>query len=143
PSRRRAHRQSSMNNNLKLPSLPRFHPANFPSQHSSMATTPTSGGASPQPPMSPRTQQRQHSEAQMQLYSHQREILAAAVRASARTKPPSPQLMPLAGSPGPVTPLELEGQSGGYFMTGTTPGTSQAEQQDYVERLIREEAQRQ
>jgi hypothetical protein len=55
------------------------------------------------------------------------------------TKPASPRLIP-AGSPGPVTPLELENQANDYLMAGSaaTAGT----QGDLVERLIREERKR-
>jgi hypothetical protein len=47
--------------------------------------------------------------------------------------------MPMAGSPGPVTPLELEAD--GYLTAGSsaTSGISKAE---YVDHLIREEATR-
>lgn len=149
PSRRRAQRQQSANGGLKLPSLPRFHPANFASQQSSAANTPSSGINSPQPPMSPRTQNKQYSEAQKQLYAYQREIIsnvARNTRTASGTKPTSPKLMPLAGSPGPVTPLELEGHdAGGYLMAGHHGSSAAAQattQAEYVEKLIREEAAR-
>lgn len=150
-SARRPHSSRSLSSArsaaLKLPSLPRFHPANFPSsQASSYTTTPASGINSPQPPMSPRSQQRQYSDAQKQLYVYQREMLAAAggktYGKSASTRPDSPRLIP-AGSPGPVTPLELEnGAAGGYLMAGASPTASEAAQRDFVEKLIREEAAR-
>src|SRR6201992_3786426 len=75
--RRRPHRQQSATSSsaLRLPSLPRFHPANFPSQHSSATNTPVTGPSSPQPPISPLTQQRQYSDAQKQLYLYQRELM--------------------------------------------------------------------
>ncbi|KAF2102649.1 hypothetical protein NA57DRAFT_52208 [Rhizodiscina lignyota] len=136
---------SSRPGSLKLPSLPRFHPANFPSQSSSFASTPASGVNSPQPPMSPRSQQRQYSDAQRQLYVYQRELLANAGKIPSRpaptSRPISPRLAP-AGSPGPVTPLELENE-GGYLMAGGhSPGTNEQAQREYVEKLIREEAAR-
>jgi len=135
--------QSSTNSaSLRLPSLPRFHPANFPSQHSSSATTPATGPNSPQPPVSPRTQQKQYSEAQRQLYLHQRELIASASRPGRGVpgpKPTSPRLIPT-GSPGPVTPLELEGQDG-YLMAGSSASESTS-QSELVDKLIREEAKR-
>lgn len=135
----------SASSGLKLPSLPRFHPANFSSQNSSFAATPTSSGSSPQPPMSPRSQQRQYSEAQKQLYAYQRELLANAGKLPTKApaaKPVSPRLLP-AGSPGPVTPLELEAeQAGGYLLAGRSSGPNDQTQREYVEKLIREEAAR-
>lgn len=50
-------------------------------------------------------------------------------------KPTSPRLIPL-GSPGPVTPLELEGD--GYLTAGTTTKDAAS----HVDNLIREEARR-
>ncbi|KAJ8607946.1 hypothetical protein MRB53_039950 [Persea americana] len=105
---------------LKLPPLPRFHPANFPSSHhSSMQSTPESQSPQSLAPVSPRAPQRMYSDAQKQLYFHQREMLATALRASSPSqagRPTSPRLVPL-GSPGPVTPLELEGDEG-YLLAG-------------------------
>ena len=54
-------------------------------------------------------------------------------------KPTSPRLEPL-GSPGPVTPLELEGD-GGYLMAGSRYAEEgEKGRQELVEKLIREEA---
>jgi len=127
---------------LRLPSLPRFHPANFPSKHSSAANTPVTGPNSPQSPVSPRTQQKQYSEAQKQLYLYQRELVTSASRSGRGApgpKPTSPRLIPI-GSPGPVTPLELEGKDG-YLMAGASASESTS-QSDLVDKLIREEAKR-
>lgn len=129
-------------NSLKLPSLPRFHPANYPSGHSSIQNTPDSN-ASPQPPMSPRAHHRMYSDAQKQLFMYHRENIAAA-RASSpgrEGKPVSPRLAPL-GSPGPVTPLELE-REGGYLVAGANQ-TSKPDgtTDELVDRLIREESRR-
>lgn len=128
-------------NSLKLPSLPRFHPANYPSAHSSVQTTPD-GNASPQAPLSPRQHQRMYSDAQKQLLVYHREHIAAAQRENSPNregKPVSPRLAPL-GSPGPVTPLVLE-QDGGYLMAGSQKGsTTSAPSDELVDRLIREEA---
>lgn len=131
---------------LNLPSLPRFHPANFPSQSNSASNTPLTGPNSPQPPLSPRAQQRQYSEAQRQLYQYQRQLIASGANPGLHlgAKPDSPKLAPL-GSPGPVTPLELE-KEGGYLMSGvpTPPGQmNDAKQREIVEKLIAEEAKRQ
>lgn len=130
---------------LRLPGLPRFHPANFPSSNSSMQTTPTSGGNSPQPPASPRSQQRQLSEAQRALYAYQLAQVNAAHKrqgsgSSNGCKPVSPRLMPTTGSPGPMTPLELEADS--YITAGAAAAATQAERAEYVERLIREQTER-
>jgi len=126
---------------LKLPSLPRFHPANFPSAHSSVQSTPD-GNTSPQAPVSPRAHQRMYSDAQKQLLMHQRETIAAAQRDGSPGrdgKPNSPRLAPL-GSPGPVTPLMLE-QDEGYLMAGVQQGSGVgATSEELVDRLIQEEA---
>ncbi|KAG9738889.1 hypothetical protein KCU59_g8742, partial [Aureobasidium melanogenum] len=163
------HRNAATANTLKLPGLPRFHPANFPSsQSSSIANTPGTGPTSPSnPPVSPKAQQRLYSEAQKQLYLYQREILAAqaAVTAAANAgsgrpqsarfeKPLSPRLAPL-GSPGPVTPLELEGQDG-YLLAGAHVSSAaahaaaaqeaaaqlSAQHSDLVDKLIEQEVRR-
>lgn len=47
--------------------------------------------------------------------------------------------MPLAGSPGPVTPLELESDS---YLTAGTGIASTSSQADYVDKLIQDEAAR-
>ncbi|KAH9826023.1 hypothetical protein Tdes44962_MAKER03806 [Teratosphaeria destructans] len=130
----------SQNHSLKLPQLPRFHPANFPSAHSSLQHTPD--GVSPQPPVSPRAHQRVMSDAQRQLYAYQRDILSAAraTSPSGAGKPTSPKLAPL-GSPGPVTPLELEGEDG-YLVAGARRSGQATPSDELVDRLIKEEARR-
>jgi hypothetical protein len=134
-------RQSSSGTaaNLRLPSLPRFHPANFASsQGSSAAITPATGVNSPHGPLSPRTHQKQYSEVQRQMYLYQQQLVSNAarqVRAPA-AKPTSPRLDPL-DSPGPVTPMELEGADG-YL----TAGVAASDAASHVDRLIREEARR-
>ncbi|KAF2005697.1 hypothetical protein P154DRAFT_414890, partial [Amniculicola lignicola CBS 123094] len=134
------HRQSSSGTaaSLRLPSLPRFHPANFPSGQSSAAATPGTGPGSPQPPLSPRTYQKKYSDAQRQMYLYQRDLAASNARQarSSHAKPTSPRLNPM-GSPGPVTPLELEGADG-YL----TSGMNSAEAASHVDKLIKEEARR-
>ncbi|KAK4507234.1 hypothetical protein PRZ48_000969 [Zasmidium cellare] len=144
PQQRPMHSRTSSNqrrpptNSLKLPSLPRFHPANFPSAHSSVQSTPD-GTTSPQPPVSPRAHQRMYSDAQKQLYFNQREMLAS--RPNSTGKPLSPRLQPL-GSPGPVTPLELEGEEE-YLLAGARKAANGTAPQELVEQLIREETRRQ
>ena len=104
---------------LALPGLPRFHPANFPSTHSSGVNTPGSGPTSPQAPPSPQMQQKLYMDAQKQLLLYQQEALPRpSSQGSLRQKPHSPRLVPL-GSPGPVTPLELE-EHDNYLAVGST-----------------------
>jgi len=52
-------------------------------------------------------------------------------------KPLSPKLAPLVGSPGPVTPLELDGES--YLTAGTSGKKAHL---GSVDAIIREEAKR-
>lgn len=137
-SQRRANTTS-----LKLPALPRYHPANFPSGHSSVQTTPdTTSLGSPQAPLSPRAHQRVVSDAQKHLLAYQREMISRAQSPGGIDKPMSPRLEPL-GSPGPVTPLELEGD-GGYLVAGARHSGSDEDKgrEELVDQLIREEARR-
>lgn len=71
------------------------------------------------------------------MYHHQ--SVAARTNGNAENKPVSPRLAPL-GSPGPVTPLELE-QKEGYLLAGANQNGT-AESADLVDRLIREETRR-
>ncbi|QDS75922.1 hypothetical protein FKW77_002879 [Venturia effusa] len=119
---------------LRLPGLPRYHPANFSSTHSSLANTPSSGVNSPQAPMSPRAQQRYQSEVQRQLYSAMQHR-----RVPSNQQPISPRLRPKDGSPGPVTPLELEADN--YLVVGSGSLSPEA-QAEYVDSIIREQAAR-
>lgn len=125
---------------LRLPSLPRFHPANFGTPSSSASGTPVTGPNSPNPPLSPRSGNTASKyEAQKQMYLYQQQLQARTttqVRGSLSAKPTSPRLDPLA-SPGAVTPFELEG-SDSYLTAGVNP----QEAASHVERLIREEARR-
>lgn len=142
-SRTNSNQRRAPTNSLKLPHLPRFHPANFPSAHSSVQTTPD-GTSSPQPPVSPRAHQRLYSDAQKQLFFNQREMLSGAVHGTSPSqagKPTSPRLRPL-GSPGPVTPLELEADDG-YLLAGARSAINEStSSEQLVERLIREETRR-
>lgn len=127
---------SSSNGQLHLSSLPRFHPANFNSASSSMTTTPNSA-ASPNPPYF------SNSVDQSQLSYYHQHLLAQSALATTATgsngkRPNSPKLAPLAGSPGPVTPLELDGEN--YL----TAGLSSHSQKNVlgVDAMLREEARR-
>ncbi|KAI4127750.1 MAG: hypothetical protein LQ338_003061 [Usnochroma carphineum] len=117
---------------LAIPSLPPFHPANYESRNSSpRSSRPTSSSHG-----------RQLSDAQKKILKNQRELVINATRTAAAKsplpRPTSPRLNPL-GSPGPVTPLMLEGQSD-YFLAG--PGTTSSsarkdtEGREILERLI-------
>ncbi|KAF3033468.1 hypothetical protein E8E11_001207 [Didymella keratinophila] len=121
---------------LRLPSLPRFHPANFGTPSSSASGTPVTGPNSPNPPMSPRSGNTVSKyEAQKQMYLYQQQLQARTttqVRGSLSARPTSPRLDPLA-SPGAVTPLELEGTDS-YLTAGVNP----QEAASHVERLIRD-----
>ncbi|KAF2126910.1 hypothetical protein P153DRAFT_297013 [Dothidotthia symphoricarpi CBS 119687] len=142
-SRRRPNLNSRQSSNvgpaahLRLPSLPRFHPANFASANSSTAATPVTGPNSPQAPVSPRSSSRQY-EVQKQMYHYQQQLLANTNRQvrGPGSKPTSPRLEPMA-SPGAVTPLELEGADG-YLTAGLRTGDVSS----HVEKLIRDEAKR-
>jgi hypothetical protein len=71
------------------------------------------------------------------MHSYQQQLMANAARqARASTKPSSPKLAPL-DSPGPVTPMELEGADG--YLTARMSSNDAAA---HVEKLIRNEAAR-
>ena len=128
---------------LMLPALPRFHPANFPSNHSSIANTPGSGPTSPQMENSPVMQQRLYSDAQKQLFLYQRETVIGRSMQHNNQKPTSPKLEPL-GSPGPVTPLELE-SGDDYLAARGRSGTQSAfaeHSENLAEKLIHAASQR-
>ncbi|KAF1939699.1 hypothetical protein EJ02DRAFT_351686 [Clathrospora elynae] len=125
---------------LRLPSLPRFHPANFASsQSSSHAATPVTGPDDPQSPASPRSGNNRQYEVQRQMYLYQQQLLANTSRQvrGGGQKPTSPRLEPLA-SPGAVTPLELEDDAGDYL----TAGIHASDATQHVEKLIHDEARR-
>jgi hypothetical protein len=138
-----AHRRPNLNprqssnahapGHLRLPSLPRFHPANFASsQSSSQAVTPVTGPNSPNTPSSPQNSRSRQYEVQRQMYAYQQQLLASSsgqLRPSNAAKPTSPRLEPLA-SPGAVTPLELGGADG-YFNTGVNPVDAARRRGDY------------
>nr|POF04464.1 hypothetical protein CFP56_55945 [Quercus suber] len=130
---------------MRLPSLPRFHPANYPSAQSSTQTSPDAVAHSPQAPLSPRSHQHMYSDAQRQLFMHQREMVSAASRDHATHhtgKPAGPRLAPM-GSPGPVTPLELEGEES-YLVAGARSAAAKhsGSTDEFVDKLIRDEVKR-
>ncbi|MCJ1268699.1 hypothetical protein MMC22_008587 [Lobaria immixta] len=138
PMNQNPHLPRRAGKNMHLTSLPRFHPANYPSAESSPTATHRASRSS--------VQQRQGSEASQQLHQYQRDLVASATM-SARSllspnlsKPSPPRLHPL-GSPGPVTPLMLEGQDD-YLMGGSATSSrsfTATEGRELADRLIREE----
>ncbi|KAI9845008.1 MAG: hypothetical protein M1837_005152 [Sclerophora amabilis] len=138
---------------LKLADLPRFHPAKFQlSSNPNSASSTPAGPSNSQPPTPQRQHNRRSSDAQRQLQNYQRELVASATRvgrnsSSSIRRPVSPRLNPL-GSPGPVTPLALEKEDGGYLTAGMSPngrkslgeGGGTERHAELVERLIEEQA---
>ena len=127
---------------LRLPPLPRFHPATYESAspentaHTSRKSRPNGHG-------------RQYSDAKQQIYRYQRDIVANATRAARLTlspkdieSPSSPRLHPI-GSPGPVTPLALESEVD-YLMARDTGSRSSTKNhgRDLVESLVQKENER-
>ncbi|CAO1597847.1 MAG: hypothetical protein LQ349_008673 [Xanthoria aureola] len=120
---------------LAISSLPAYHPANYESHNSSPhASRPASS-----------THGRQVSEAQRQYQQHQRELILNYTRNAVRNggkapipPPSSPRLNPL-GSPGPITPLNLEGQND-YFLGGSRKGSTSVpkgkERREMAERMM-------
>lgn len=123
---------------LHLTPLPRFHPANYPSAESGQNAI-HRGLRSSVP-------QRHGSDASQQLHQYRRDLVDSTVM-TARSlmspklgKPTSPRLHPL-GSPGPVTPLMLEGHDD-YLLGGSAVSPDDFTAPDgraFVDRLIREE----
>ncbi|KAI0012013.1 hypothetical protein F4779DRAFT_635089 [Xylariaceae sp. FL0662B] len=103
---------------------------------------------------------RNESEAKRRLQQYQRDMIAQATLAlnggnvnaatlnslrtmgfSSMSKPSKPRLVPL-GSPGPVTPMELEGSGDGYLgARGSADGPADAQAQE-IARAIRAEEER-
>ena len=140
-------RRAPLATNLRLSSLPRFHPANFPSNDSSSSTSPRTSSRPPSAQYPPRPL----SEAQVKLQQYQRDLIAVAARSSrsvisptAGVKPSPPRLHPL-GSPGPVTPMMLEGQ-GDYLIAGAGGANSKmglvGDGREMVEKMIQQENER-
>lgn len=135
--------------NLHIPTLPRFHPANYQSPNSSSINSPnrTRQPSYDRPPRSPQLSHRQFSDAQQKVHQYQREVIANATRMSSIVapipvkpkKPKTPLLMPC-GSPGtgPATPLTLE-DTDDYMLAGLEKSQSTFGNQELVDKLIREE----
>lgn len=141
---------SSNTSGMRL-NLPRFHPAVY-----QLPSGPTSPNASAAMQRTPGNPYRLTSETQKVLRQY-REFVAG-VAMSPRTgspqfpaRPGSPRIRPL-GSPGPVTPLTLEGD-GDYLgamssqhhqtdSSSSTPLGAPTSQQELVEKFIRQEKER-
>jgi len=92
--------------------------------------------------------ERRTSDVKRKLQQYQRDMIAQARLASSShegavrvSKPISPRILPL-GSPGPITPFELE-ESSGYMVAGARAGGSGIEKErEIVGRMIEEEERR-
>ncbi len=111
PRMANSHLSRRVGRNLRLPSLPPYHPVNY---------------RSPEPSRASRALKRPFSDAQQVLHQQQRELIANATRTPPCTSlgipngnPRPPRLHPL-GSPGPVTPLMLEDQHSDYLLAGSS-----------------------
>lgn len=123
--------------NLHLSSLPRFHPANYQS--------PETGNIQTLRASRPGSAGRQFSDAIQKLHHYQRDLgtSRSLIGQSTATKPSSPHLHPL-GSPGPVTPMTLEGHDD-YLSAGASRGDEDVSQGDdggLISKLVREENER-
>ena len=126
---------------LRLPPLPRFHPAAYESASlENTAHTPRKSR--------PSAHGRQYSDAKQQIHRYQRDIVANATRAARLTlspkatqSPSSPRLHPI-GSPGPVTPLALEGEIDYLMARDTGSPSSKNNGRDLVESLLQKENER-
>lgn len=148
--------------------LGKYHPSNYNSPASSSANTP---GVTSVPPPFPSTHlkipqqsnkraapprsvhERRGSDVKRKIQQYQRDMIAQARLKSsdsiplALKEPNSPKLTPL-GSPGPITPFELE-ESDGYLVAGTKASLAsssvdvQREQQlAMVQNMVKTEQQR-
>ena len=121
--------------------LGKYHPSNYSSPSTTAAVTPTASSPSnPQytasiaiptalqlePKRKKPTHERRASDVTRKVQQYQRDMIVQArlasvpknVSTSGSAKPVSPRLLPL-GSPGPITPFELEGDEG-YHAAGLT-----------------------
>lgn len=122
----------------------KYHPSNYKAPALAGASTPTSATSTPRssglppssltiPPTSSKTgskerpgHERKTSDVKRKLQQYQRDMIVQARLAASsstgqqlqgRTEPISPRLLP-AGSPGPITPFELDMESDGYIIAG-------------------------
>lgn len=132
---------------LRIP-MGKYHPSNYKSPVQSEVSTPSSTPRAPLPPTNlsiPTTSskrgskersghERKSSDMTRKLHEYQRNMLAQA-RSAAPTmnvarisrEPISPRLQPL-GSPGPITPFELE-EADGYIVAGSAAVRKENERQ--------------
>jgi hypothetical protein len=130
----------TMPETLLIP-MGKYHPANYKCPASTSVSTPTSAPrASFLPPtnltMPPKStkrggksrpgHERKTSDVKRKLQQYQRDMIVQAQllaststgqQLKSRVEPISPKLLP-AGSPGPITPFELEGDFDGYILAG-------------------------
>ena len=132
---------------LKLPGLPKYHPANFP---------PNGSIPAPPSPLSPRSVTPQPrpalgSDAKRQLLQYQRDLInniaktsRSLASSSVSSKPSPPRLNPRGSPGGPMTPFMLEGATD-YLVAGSDPlpvGFKEGDGREFVERLVRRENER-
>ncbi|KAH7310959.1 hypothetical protein BKA65DRAFT_413522, partial [Rhexocercosporidium sp. MPI-PUGE-AT-0058] len=132
---------------LRIP-MGKYHPSNYKSPASTEVSTPTATPRAPLPPTNlsiPASSskrgskerpghERKSSDIKRKLQEYQRNMIAQA-RAAAPTmkdgrifkEPNSPRLQPL-GSPGPITPFELE-EADGYIVAGSAAVRKENERQ--------------
>jgi hypothetical protein len=125
-------------------SMGKYHPSNYKNKNSSTPNelTPLASPALNSLANDRPQHGRQKSDVRQKLLQYQRDMVEQAAHAGRMHlpvgKPVSPRLAPL-GSPGPVTPMELE-ESAGYLMAGMM--VDPTNQQDMVGRLIAAEGER-
>lgn len=122
----------------------KYHPSNYKPPALTLTSTPTSTTSAPRsdglppsslaiPPTSSKRgskerpgHERKTSDVKRKLQQYQRDMIVQARLAASsstgqqlhgRTEPISPRLLP-AGSPGPITPFELDMESDGYIVAG-------------------------
>ena len=138
PSRSRQQHNSRKDSRAKHPTLPKYHPSNFPQNDTNH--NPAFANA---PFLLPRAPQPTVVETPRMMRERQREFIDRAklhskIAASPMgVKPDAPRLDPLGSPKGPVTPLALEEDTGpDYFgadgKTGSSPGAGSATSRDAV-----------
>ncbi|KAI9743800.1 MAG: hypothetical protein M1818_002534 [Claussenomyces sp. TS43310] len=129
---------STAKDSLAMPMpLGKYHPSNYKNK----GETDPSAALTP-PPQQP-AHARQESDIRKKLQQYQRDMveqasIAGHIQMAAR--PENPRLAPL-GSPGPVTPMELE-EGAGYLVAGAGSAADPGSQQEMVGRMIRAEQER-
>lgn len=130
----------------------KYHPSNYKIVSPSLSPAPTSAPIQPTALEIPQSKtnkrpnhERRTSDVKRKLQQYQRDMIVQARMASSsqggRVKPDSPKLVPL-GSPGPITPFELE-ESAGYLVAGARVGGLGVEKErEVVGRMIMDEERR-